>query len=76
LRAQSDHSSCITPKNICQPLGGYGFELYDVAADDGKTNNLASRHPNLMAKGRQMIDLAHDASPHWKVPTAKMSKSK
>lgn len=58
-------------KVLRQPLGGEKFEVYDVAADVGETKNLAAERPELVSKARAMMDLAHEPSPHWTVPSPK-----
>ncbi|MCX6996437.1 MAG: arylsulfatase, partial [Kiritimatiellaeota bacterium] len=40
-------------------------ELYDLATDAGETNNLAPRHPDLVAKAVRLMREAHVDDPNW-----------
>ena len=40
-------------------------ELYDLATDTGETNNLASRHPDLVAKAVRLMREARVDDPNW-----------
>ena len=40
-------------------------ELYNLAADRGETNNLATQQPNLVAKATALMKSAHTDDPNW-----------
>ncbi|MBN2505377.1 MAG: arylsulfatase [Verrucomicrobia bacterium] len=56
-------------KGVAQPFGGR-LELYDLAADLAETNNLASRHPEVVRQIRAAMDRAHVPSPLWTLPAS------
>jgi uncharacterized sulfatase len=43
------------------------IELYDLAADVGETNDLATEHPEIVAKFDEYIRTARSDSPNWPV---------
>jgi arylsulfatase A-like enzyme len=40
-------------------------ELYNLAADSGETRNVASQHPDLIAKALRLMQEAHVDDPNW-----------
>ena len=44
---------------------GLNVELYDVTADQGESENLASKHPEVVDKIKQMMQEAHVPNPFW-----------
>ncbi len=54
-------------KGVCQPFGG-PIELYDLKSDLAESNNVAARHPDVVAKIRAAMNQAHTPSPLWKLP--------
>ncbi|HUG90157.1 MAG TPA: arylsulfatase [Planctomycetaceae bacterium] len=54
-------------KGVVKPLGGEQVELYNLAEDLGETNDVASEHPDVVAKIREAIRLSHEPSELWKV---------
>ena len=44
---------------------GEGMELYDLATDLGETNNLASAHPEILARLEERLAHARNADPEW-----------
>ena len=57
-------------KGVCKPFGGK-IELYDLATDIGEQNDIAEKHPDVVAKIRAAMAEAHVPSPLWKVRNAK-----
>ena len=43
------------------------FELYDLARDEGERHNLASRHPDVVAKADALMKSARTDDPNWPV---------
>jgi arylsulfatase A-like enzyme len=41
------------------------FELYDLSTDAGETKNIASAHPDLVARAEAFMKSAHVADPNW-----------
>jgi arylsulfatase A-like enzyme len=54
-------------KGVVKPLGGDQVELYNLAEDLGETNDVASGHPDIVEKIREVIRLSHVPSELWKV---------
>lgn len=54
-------------KAIRQPMRTGDIELYDLSNDLGEEKNVASNHPDLVAKAAEMMDEAHTPHPNWKV---------
>jgi arylsulfatase A-like enzyme len=44
---------------------GLPLELYDLATDLGETKNLASAHPEIVARAEAFIKTAHTEDPNW-----------
>jgi arylsulfatase A-like enzyme len=49
---------------------GAAFELYDLATDPGETRNVASGHPEIVAKIEAYLKTARTESEHWPLQTA------
>ncbi|MEM9644738.1 MAG: arylsulfatase [Planctomycetota bacterium] len=41
------------------------IELYDLKTDPGETQNLAEIHPEVVSKGRGILEAAHRSDPNW-----------
>ena len=54
-------------KGVVKPLGSDNVELYNLAEDPGETNNVASEHPEMVARIHEAIRLSHEPSELWKV---------
>jgi arylsulfatase A-like enzyme len=46
---------------------GGAIELYDLARDEGERNNLASRHPDIVAEADALMKSARTDDPNWPV---------
>jgi len=53
-----------------RPGPGAPVELYDLANDLGETTDLASQHPELVAKAVKMMNQARTPHPRWPDPAA------
>ena len=47
---------------------GVPIELYDLSKDIGEQSNVAEKHPEVVAKMKEIFSKAHVDSPDWKVP--------
>jgi arylsulfatase A-like enzyme len=57
-------------KGVARPFGGE-IELYDLRADLEEAKNVASAHPDVVARIREVMKKEHVPSPDWKVPARK-----
>ncbi|MCB1065524.1 MAG: arylsulfatase [Verrucomicrobiae bacterium] len=62
-------------KAIRQPMFEGKVELYDVSKDLGEENDVASEHPDLVAKAIGFMKEAHVPNPNWKPRAAGKKKS-
>ncbi len=46
-------------------------ELYDLSKDLAEENNIADKHPDVVAKMKELLAKAHVDSPDWPVPAPK-----
>lgn len=53
-------------KGVCKPFFGE-VELYDLSQDLGEKQNVAARHPEIVARIEGFLRQAHVPSPLWKV---------
>ncbi len=44
------------------------IELYNLDEDLGETNDIAEKHPDVVAKIRDYLKTARTPNPHWKLP--------
>jgi len=44
------------------------IELFNLDEDLGETNDIAEKHPDIVAKMRDLFKTAHTPNPHWKLP--------
>ena len=44
------------------------IELYNLDEDIGETNDIAAKHPDVVAKMRGLFKTARTPNPHWKLP--------
>ena len=54
-------------KAVVKPLHGTKVELYHLGSDVGEKKDVASEHPDVVARARAAIKAAHRPSPLWKV---------
>ena len=54
-------------KAVVKPLHGTKLELYHLGKDLAEKKNVASQHPDVVARARAAIKAAHRPSPLWKV---------
>ncbi|HEX2855611.1 MAG TPA: arylsulfatase [Opitutaceae bacterium] len=57
-------------KAIRSPMHTGTIELYDLESDVGEKNDLAARHPEIVAQAGDAMKRAHVPSPDWKVVEA------
>jgi len=48
-----------------RPKSGEQVEIYDLKADPGEKNDLASARPDILAKAEEILKTAHVDSPAW-----------
>ncbi len=58
-------------KAVRQPMLTGKTELYDLSVDIGEENNVADKHPDLVAKMEATMAEAHVPSPRWQVKPPK-----
>ena len=46
-------------------------EVYDLSKDLAEENNIADKHPEVVAKMKELLAKAHVDSPDWPVPAPK-----
>ncbi len=61
-------------KAIREPMLSGPVQLYDLSADLGENNNIASENPEIVAKAVGYMDKAHVDHPNWKVSPPKNKK--
>ncbi len=44
------------------------IELYNLDEDLGETNEIAEKHPDVVAKIRACLKVARTENEHWKLP--------
>jgi arylsulfatase A-like enzyme len=44
---------------------GEPLELYDLKTDQGEASNVASAHPDVVAKINRIMTAAHSPNPYW-----------
>ncbi len=54
-------------KAVRKPMFTAQIELYDLSDDVGEENNIAEKHPDLVAKMEAIMAEAHVPSPRWTV---------
>ncbi|HEX6070957.1 MAG TPA: arylsulfatase [Longimicrobiaceae bacterium] len=59
-------------KGVRMPMLSGPIELYDIAADPGETEDLAARHPEIVARIRDAMAEAHRPDPMWQPPRASL----
>ncbi|MCH5376232.1 MAG: N-acetylgalactosamine 6-sulfate sulfatase, partial [Planctomycetes bacterium] len=52
------------------------IELYDLASDVGETTDLASQHPELVAKAEALMKAARTEDPDWPMQETPKRKAK
>ena len=55
-------------KAVRKPLAGGKTELYHIKKDPGEESNLATQHPDLVAKAEAIMKRAHVPNEHFKLP--------
>ena len=66
-------------KAVIEPMHSENMELYDLSRDLGENQDVADKHPEVMAKIRTIVKQAHVPSPLWTVrkkPAKKRSVKK
>jgi arylsulfatase A-like enzyme len=58
-------------KGVRKPMLTGQIELYDLEADLSEQNDVASRHPEVVARIRAAMAEAHERSADWPVPAAR-----
>ena len=43
-------------------------ELFDLSSDAAETTDVAGRHPEIVARAREIMRTAHVPNEHWKIP--------
>ncbi len=61
-------------KAIREPMLSGPVQLYDLSADLGENNDIASDNPEIVAKAAGYMDEAHVEHPNWKVSSPKNKK--
>ncbi len=54
-------------KAVQQPIGT-AIQLYDLDADIGEKDDVAAKHPEVVAKMKKAMDESHTPSTRWKFP--------
>jgi arylsulfatase A-like enzyme len=55
-------------KAIRHPMLNGPVSLYNLATDRGEEHDVASTHPDLVARAKEYMDKSHVPSPLWKIP--------
>jgi len=63
-------------KAVARPIGGDDIELYNLKNDLDESDDVAAKHPDVVAKAREIFQREHVPSPHWKVPAGKKKNGK
>jgi len=59
-----------------RPQAGASLELYNLKADPGEKENLAQRHPEVVAKIEAYFKTARTESDQWPIKPAKPQPNK
>src|SRR5690606_19465657 len=55
-------------KGVVKPFGSDNLELYDLSKDLAEEHDVASAHPEIVARLKEAIAEAHVPNPRWTVP--------
>jgi arylsulfatase A-like enzyme len=57
-----------------RPAPGAPLELYNLAADPAESRNVASEHPDILARIEAYLESARTEDPNWPIKSAKATK--
>jgi len=61
-------------KALRKPMLTGPVELYDLSSDLGEDQNVASEHPDIVARAVKYMKKGHHSDPKWKIPAPKKKK--